>query len=1219
MRLTPASTTIIPDDITAASDDHPMRLPLDLLALAALCLSLTGLPLAAADDATPTTNASTATGLAAITVPEGFEVTLAAGQPLIERPMLAAFDDQGRLYVCDSAGVNLRGPELAKNPPHTIRILEDTDGDGAFDRSSVFADKMLFPQGILWHDGAIYCSSPPSFWKLTDTDGDGRCDHREELVTGFANTGVADDMHGGSLGPDGRLYWCAGRFPHEIRRPGGPVIHKGTAPLILRCKPDGSELEVLSGSQGNAVGVAFTREGDTFSSGTYLAPNWMGAELRDALVHCIDGAEYPVRDRILNEHKRTGELFPPLTHLGFAASSDLTICRGDALGEASRGQLFSALFNMHKIMRHNIAASGATFTCHNEDFLVSADADFHPTDVLQDADGSLLVIDTGGWFRIGCPTSQVAKPEVLGAIYRVRHKDAKPARDPRGLAVNVEVLAPEALCDLLSDARFAVVDRAQAELAKRGAEAVPALAQLLKNSSDVDARCAAVWTLCRIDDASAREPIRKALADQHASVRQAAARAAGLHRDAQARLVLEQLAQSGEAPVRREAATALGRIGKPASVPALLTALASPVDRFLEHATIFALITINSPDLTATGLSAESPATKRGAMIALDQTAGPQLTSDRVLSLLDPKEPALREAALWVISHHPEWAEATLPYFRQQLARGDLPDSERTALRQQLLAFAANESIQDLIATALAASSTPRDTRLLLLESIAEAAPRRLSPAWVAALQAALADSDALVASQAIATIRSLPQGGRPTLVRIDPQVNYPETKGNFADGNLSGEFSVRWRGILHCPTAGTYEFSTNSDDGSQLFIDGQLVVDNGGSHGMRERSGRIELTAGDHQLVLDFIEEGGGAGCILSWTPPGGKREVIPASALAHPSSSESTGHTPGLIAEFYPGAANTLPDVAISAFDPALVAIVNDADRPAQQRVQAAATVAARLDHVEPAMFAFLTESLHAEHPPLERLDAAKALGKSSLSKEQLTTLGDLVSTAGVLELPRLILAFEKSHDAAIGQKMIAALKESPGLRSVRPELLSAVLNSYPDDVKAAARPLYEALTVDTAKQQAKLAALTGVLTGGEIQRGRDLFFGNKKAICATCHAVQGQGGRIGPDLSKIGAIRTGRDLLEAIVVPSASFARGYEAFIAATASGETYTGVITRETPDAVYLFSTDRVETRISRDELEALSQSSVSIMPEGMEAQLSQQELADLIAFLQSLK
>ncbi len=508
--------------------------------------------------------------VASISVPDGFTVEVVAAPPLVERPMLAAFDDQGRLYVCDSAGVNLRGAELSKNPPHVIRLLTDTDGDGRFDKSTVFADKMVFPQGIVWHDGAVYCSSPPSFWKLTDTDGDDKADTREQLVTGFANTGVADDLHGGSLGPDGRLYWCAGRFPHEIHRPGGKVIRRGTVPLVLRCRPDGSDLEIVCGSQGNAVGVAFTREGDMFSSGTFLASDSMGAGLRDAVVHCIDGAEYPVRGRDPDEHKRTGDLLPPLTHLGVSASSDIMLCRGNALGEASRGQLFSALFNMHKIVRHNITPNGATFACRNEDFLVSSDPDFHPTDVFQDADGSLLVINTGGWFRIGCPTSQVAKPDILGAIYRVRRQDAKKLDDSRGLKIAWKSLSPERLCDLLGDERFAVQERAMVEIARLRSAAVPALAHVIASENDADMKCAAVWALMRIDDESARKAVRTALADRNASVRQAAARSAGLHRDSAARVILENLAKDDDAPVRREAATALGRIGDAASVPALL-------------------------------------------------------------------------------------------------------------------------------------------------------------------------------------------------------------------------------------------------------------------------------------------------------------------------------------------------------------------------------------------------------------------------------------------------------------------------------------------------------------------------------------------------------------------------------------------------------------------------------------------------------------------------
>src|SRR5262245_53022380 len=80
-----------------------------------------------------------------LTVPPGFVVERVAGPPLVDWPMMAGFDDRGRLFVCDSSGFNLlQGTSeiLVKNPPHMIRMLEDTDGDGRFDRSTIFADKM---------------------------------------------------------------------------------------------------------------------------------------------------------------------------------------------------------------------------------------------------------------------------------------------------------------------------------------------------------------------------------------------------------------------------------------------------------------------------------------------------------------------------------------------------------------------------------------------------------------------------------------------------------------------------------------------------------------------------------------------------------------------------------------------------------------------------------------------------------------------------------------------------------------------------------------------------------------------------------------------------------------------------------------------------------------------------------------------------------------------
>src|SRR6266568_368789 len=113
-------------------------------------------------------------------LPDGFTIERVAGPPLVDRPIVADFDEQGRLYVADSSGSNAPLAQQVKNPTHRIIRLEDTDGDGRFDKATVFADKMMFPEGAMWHDGSLYVGAPPSIWKLTDTDGDGVADQRAE-------------------------------------------------------------------------------------------------------------------------------------------------------------------------------------------------------------------------------------------------------------------------------------------------------------------------------------------------------------------------------------------------------------------------------------------------------------------------------------------------------------------------------------------------------------------------------------------------------------------------------------------------------------------------------------------------------------------------------------------------------------------------------------------------------------------------------------------------------------------------------------------------------------------------------------------------------------------------------------------------------------------------------------------------------------------------------
>ena len=127
------------------------------------------------------------------------------------------------------------------------------------------------------------------------------------------------------------------------------------------------------------------------------------------------------------------------------------------------------------------------------------------------------------------------------------------------------------------------------------------------------------------------------------------------------------------------------------------------------------------------------------------------------------------------------------------------------------------------------------------------------------------------------------PASLKPFFVRVDGQVNFPEAGQEFYGTKLADNFCVRWTGVLRIEQAGKYSFHTSSDDGSRLYIDGKLVVENWGPHGMTKKSGEIELEAGDHDIRIAYEEISGSAGCIVGWTPPSGKEEVVPASVLFH------------------------------------------------------------------------------------------------------------------------------------------------------------------------------------------------------------------------------------------------------------------------------------------------------------------------------------------------
>jgi putative membrane-bound dehydrogenase-like protein len=1024
-----------------------------------------------------------------LSVPDGFEVEQVAGPPLVDRPISASFDEQGRLYVTDSSGSNDKPDKQLKEKPHRVVRLTDQDGDGRFESATVFADKMMFPEGCLWHDGSVYVAAPPSIWKLTDTNHDGVADLRQEWHEGKTLTGCANDLHGPFLGPDGWLYWCKGAFATQTYDRPGRTPFVSRAAHIFRARPDHSGLEaVLTGGMDNPVGVAFTAGGERILCGTFFITHEPGK--RDGLIHAIYGGVYGKVNDATDSHKKTGELMPIMTHMGPAAPC--SVIRYESRMDGYQDNLFACYFNLRKVSRHVLVEEGATFRTIDSDFVTSDNPDFHPTEVLEDADGSLLVVDTGGWYKICCPTSQLAKPDVLGGIYRVRRVGATKLKDPRGLKLDWSRMRVAGLAKLLGDERPAVSKRAMAGLARQGAKAIEAVADVARESRSVTGRRNAVWTLTRIDDPSARQAVRDVLTDKDSSVCQIALHSVSLWRDAEATDAVIAILRGTNPQLKRVAAEALGRIGdritdatlvvqsstalpeavfRPGDkkvVQELLAASAGKPDRALEHSLIYALIEIDDPKSTLSGILSDNPYQKRTTLIALDQMENSSLKPESVAPLMASTEPVLRQAASWIAGHHPEWGNALAGFFLSRLETKDLSEAGRRELESQLAQFARSDAIQEVMASVLndpAASSSARET---VLRAMTTAALNESPAKWTAPVRSCLARGDDRLLHLAVATARVLSQA----------KTNAP----NFSD-------------------------------------------------------------------------------------------------ALARIGFAEA---------------------------------------HPADLRLEALAAIPDGLRSVQPEMLTFLFANLDAAKPVSTRSAAATVLSKANLSKEQLIAVADAIRTTGPLELNRLLAPFERSTDEEVGLRLVASLGESKSLASLRPDLFKAVLAKHSPSVQAKGNKLLASLDLDPAKQGGHIDELLAAAKNGDVRRGQTIF-NSQKAACASCHAIGYMGGHVGPDLTSIGQVRTERDLLESIIYPSASFVRSYEPLTIHTRADEEYSGVIKKDGDDEIVLATGPDTEVRIARADVAEMRPGTISIMPAGLDQQLSRQELADLLAFLKGTK
>jgi putative membrane-bound dehydrogenase-like protein len=490
--------------------------------------------------------------LRAFEVVPGFRVELAAAEPMVFDPIAGCFDEDGNLYIAEMRDYPYK-PDKGKEPLGTVRLLRDTNGDGKYDESHIFADKLLWPAGITCWKGGVFIAACPDIWYMKDTDGDHKADIKEKVFTGFGTQNQQAMVNNLAFGIDNKIYGSTagnGGIIRQSRLPNAkPVDLNGRD---FRFDPETLELEAITGTV--QFGNAFDDWGNRFvcdesepikqvvlpmeylDRNPFYVPPTPIIDLSDSPVpiYRISPVE---RWREIRSSRRVAQQTRKADSAGAShhvidASAGVCIYRGGAFPTAYRGQVFVGCGQNNIIHHRTLEPAGVDF--HSKrvesktEFVRTPDNWFRPVNILNTPSGTLLCLDMCREVleSIHIPLDVVKQLDLTSGRDRGRLYEIVPEKFEHVPLPRLSQATSEELVHVLLSPHGWQRDTAQRLLVeRRDSKVLPSLNEIALHGESPQSRLHALWALHALDGLTV-ELIQKSSRDPNAFIREHAIRLA---------------------------------------------------------------------------------------------------------------------------------------------------------------------------------------------------------------------------------------------------------------------------------------------------------------------------------------------------------------------------------------------------------------------------------------------------------------------------------------------------------------------------------------------------------------------------------------------------------------------------------------------------------------------------------------------------------------------